>query len=174
VPPSQRSPVPLDLDEVQVEARPLPFEKAEDSLPDVGVIVSRIAESMSLSLGDEGVKKLLAVDVDTITPAQMVALLVPLLPSARTLFEQLDRGMIKRLVPALLFSTTAIAPVGENGAKERLELAKSTDRAKLFDAYPDAYFPILFFAGIVTYKRFFPASVLSAFMRRKTESGATP
>ncbi len=151
----------------------MPFEKAEDSLPEVGVIVSRIAESMSLSLGDEGVKKLLALDLDKVTPAQMIALLVPLLPTARTLFEQLDKGMLKRLVPALLFSTIAVAPVGDGGVKERLELSKASDRSKLFDAYPDTYLTILFFAGIVTYKRFFPASALSAFMRKKTDSSAT-
>jgi len=158
---------------VQVESRPLPYERAEDSLPDVGSIITRVAESLSLSLGDDGMRKLLAVDLDNLQPAQIVALVLPLLPTARTLFDLFGKDQLKRLAPLLLFSTIAVAPVGENGEKERLELAKAGDRAKLFDAYPDTYFAILFFAGIVTYKRFFPASALLAFARKKPGSGAT-
>jgi hypothetical protein len=120
------------------------------------------------TLGDAGLAKFIKLADNA---ENLMSLLLPLLPTLRTLFEQLGEGRLKKLVPLLLFSTTAVAP-NEAGIKENHELGKAADRARLFDLYPESYWPTVIFAGAVTYKRFFPGSVLSGFGWGKAPSAA--
>lgn len=145
-----------DGSELVVTSLPLPYERAEDSLPDVMRIVAGIMDELIKS-GREmegGLEALLSIgDEDWIK-------LAPLLGAALTkLGGALGGGELKRLAPLLLFSTTVVMTL-ESGDKEVKELAKVADRRDVFDEYPQHYFPILFFAGRVTYARFFPVQGL--------------
>jgi len=162
MPPAQRTAVELKLadGEVIVASKPLPYERAEDDLAEVYQIVMRIGNALFTSIGAEGLAKLVSEKMNT---DDLAGLLVPLLPTIQLATDQLGNGVLKRLAPRMMFSTTAIAPVGDNGEKENLDLGKTNDRAKLFDAYPSTYLPIVFHAGRVTYGRFFPGSDLAGF-----------
>lgn len=131
----------------------LPYEKAEDSLPDVASFVARALEQIRdliPAIAEFSVKG--SEDVDM----AMVWKLLPLFaPALVKVADQMGNGTLKRLAPLILASTEVRVP-DENGKMERLELMKASDRATLFDQHPEAYFPLLFLAGKVTYGRFFP------------------
>lgn len=171
MPPSNRTPVELKLGDVELTCRPLPFEKAADKLAEVGAFVSRLTSSLTLTLGDDGLRKLLSLTDGAPTGIDILPALLPLLPTIQTLFDQLGAGKLREYEAALLYSSVAVAP-DENGVKQKHELATLADRVSLFELYPESYIPTLFFAGAVTYKRFFPGSALFAFAQRsKAKSG---
>ncbi len=167
MPPAQRTPVTLDLGEVVVESRPLPYDKAEDDLAEVYQIVMRVGNALVGSLGVEGLQKLVSSKLGT---DDRMGLLMPLMPTFQVAADQLGNGTLKRLAPRIMFSTTATFP-DENGKKQILELSSAANRATLFDGYPGTYLPILFHAGRVTFARFFPGGGLSAFLLPNSGGG---
>ncbi len=148
-----RTPQDLELDGVLVTCTPLGYEAAEDLLPDVARIVAHVIERAGGALDKLGgvgsLTSLRKADV-----LQLVPIIGPLLGG---LADQLGGGTLKRLAPLLLAGTVAVFDDTE-GKKQRNELAKKADRIEFFNAHPEAYFPVLFFAGKVTFARFFPGS----------------
>jgi hypothetical protein len=78
------------------------------------------------------------------------------------LLPRLDPASIRSLVetlvkraPKILASTTVIMP-DHAGEAARFELGKEKDRNAVFNEHPEAFLPILIFAGKVTFERFFP------------------
>ena len=84
------------------------------------------------------------------------ASLVKILPALGGLAAKLGGGRLKRLAPQILAGTQVVFE-NDKGEKERAELGKSEDRSTLFESRPDLYFPCLWYAGKVTFGRFFPA-----------------
>ena len=152
-----------DGGELVVSSLPLPYERAEDSLPDVMRIVSAVMDQLFIT----GSK--LEGGIESMLEIEDMMKLAPLLGSAlSTLGGVLGGGELKRLAPLILFSTTVVMTT-ETGDKETKEMYKVTDRREVFDEYPQHYFPILFFAGRVTYARFFPAKgLVTSAKSRKT------
>lgn len=139
----------LDLYNAKIECTPLPYERAEDLLPDVAQIISRAFDQVSPQLAE------LVQDggFDKEDPKALMALL----PAISGILQQLGGGKLKALAPRLL-ATTTITLTNDAGEKERHDMVSKDDRARCFDARPDVYFPALFFAGKVTFARFFPGA----------------
>ncbi len=137
---------------VVVTSDKLPYEKAEDILPDIMMLVARVTDRIKVIL-----PRLMSLEKDE----DIIAVLPLLTPAVVSVAEQMGGGTLKRLVPFILETTTVVMK-DERGVPERLELMKAADRAKLFDEYPETYFRILYFAGRVTFGRFFPVRDLIA------------
>lgn len=135
----------LDLDDgkTQVTIEQLPYEDAEDLLPEVAQIISAVTERFGAALLSGQVKA-----EDDI---------LKLLPMLGGLANQLGDGKLRRLVPRLL-KTTVVITTDDTGDKVKHELVKKEDRAALFEDRPDLYFVLLWHAGRVTFGRFFPAN----------------
>jgi hypothetical protein len=151
-----RAPQELELDGVAVTSIPLGWEAAEDLLPDVArivaVIMDRASDVLEKMGGIDSLKSLRKADV-----MKFVPVIGPLLSG---LADQLGGGTLKRIAPLVLAGTRVVYDDAE-GKKIAGELMKKADRIEFFNAHPEAYFPILFFAGKVTYARFFRGSVQS-------------
>ncbi len=150
-----RDPQTLELEGgLVISSRPLPFERAEDILPEVGQLIALTLDQAAgaLSALPEGTS-LKGMDVVT-----LARLLGPVLVSVA---DKLGGGTLKKLAPLLLASTEFVMPDAA-GVKSNYQLMKAKDRADVFDEHPEAYFPALFFAGKVTFLRFFPGSALAA------------
>lgn len=154
-----REPVTLELEGCFVTSKPLKYEKAEDLLPEIGQLIAGVFEHGAKSIG--------MVPEGSIKSLDVVALASLLGPVLTTVADKLGAGTLKRLAPLLLAETEVILEVA--GSKERLELSKPGDRAKVFDEHPEHYFAILFFAGKVTFARFFPVSALLGLSGTKVE-----
>lgn len=144
-----------ELGDVAVTCRQLPYQKAEDILPDVLKVVATMIQA-GIS---EGV---LAKLKDIKAREDVVKLLPVLVPLMRTLGDQLGDGKLKQLAPLVLASTTVEMVHPEKGERETFELHKSADRAAVFDEHPDLYLVTLFLAGRVTFSRFFSVRDLLA------------
>lgn len=142
-----REPVIDEIGGRKVTSQPLPFPQAEALLPEVGELLSLMAGELG-SAFTEG-KISLKDDV------------MKLAPALSTVAQFFGGGRLTKLAPKLLACTTVIMP-DMRGELANYELGKEKDRNYVFDDQPELYFPILFFAGRVTFKRFFPASVLTA------------
>ncbi len=153
---SSRMPQETTVGELKVTTVPLPYKVAEDHLPEVAMILARVMEKL-VELGME---------TDIKTDADVVKLA----PVLGTLAEQLGDGRLRRMVQPILSTTIVTAKI--DGELEECHLLKESDRARLFDEYPEAYFPILFFAGKVTYARFFPAAALLGSSKRGKKMAA--
>lgn len=141
-------------DDIVVTSQALGYDKAEDILPEVSQIVARTFDRVRETLGENGL--LILTNLEAVkTEADILTLLGLLSPAMVTISGQLGNGVLKRLVPLILAGTTVVLP-DETGAKKRLELVKLSDRAEMFDAHPETYWRIVFFAGRVTFARFFP------------------
>jgi hypothetical protein len=145
-----RQPVEQEILGLKFTSQPLPFPAAQALLPEVALIVSIAARE----LGPAFLKgKLKDVDITALLPG-----LVPVV-------EHFGQGRLERLAPKLLASTTVVM-ADLKGDLIRYELLKESDRNAVFEERPDAFLPALFFAGRVTFERFFPASALRTLSER--------
>ena len=149
-----REPQELELEGLTVYAAPLPYERAEDILPEVGQLVSMVLEKAAGALAG-------LPDGTVLKKMDVVALAALLGPVLAGVADRLGNGTLKRLAPLVMFSTRVVM-LDAGGQKANYELMKAGDRAAVFNEHPEAYFPILFFAGKVTFARFFPGSALAA------------
>jgi hypothetical protein len=135
-----------DLPNARLTCQALPFEKAEDLLPEVMEILATAFEAIPPSVAAR-LKELNRDDPGAI---------LELLPAFGGLASKLGGGRLRRLAPQIL-AGTSIVLTDDRGEKERLELGKAEDRSTCFDARPELYIPALWYAGKVTFGRFFPA-----------------
>lgn len=144
-------PKEMEFGDVKVTTTPLPYKVAEDYLPDVMLMVATVFGRL-IELGGEGV-------MDNIDGEMDVKALIPVIsPILQIAAAQLGGGMLKKLRKPLL--STTVVEASFNGEREVRSLVKDNEREEFFDEHPETYFPILIFSGMVTYKRFFPGSVL--------------
>lgn len=143
-----RTPETVEFGDVQLTSRPLPYQKAEDILPDVLHVVSTVIQTGMAA----GVLGRLAEIKEKVDVKQLLPLLAPVM---KTLSEELGDGKLKRLAPLVLASTTVEMTDLGKGERVKLELSNSKDRAVVFDEHPELYLVALFFAGKVTFARFF-------------------
>lgn len=139
----------LELEGAEVHSAPLPYEKAEDLLPDVAEIVARGFDQVSPELAkliqDGG-------EISKDDPRMMIVLI----PAISGILRQLGGGKLKSLVPRLVATTSVI--IEKDGEKLKYDLVDKAARASCFDERPDIYFETLYHAGKVTFARFFPGS----------------
>lgn len=131
----------FDLAEgVQLSCQPLPFEKAEDLLPEVAQIVGNVFDAVAplLQSGE------ISAETDV----------MKLLPVLGPMAGQLAGGRLKRLAPKLLECSSIIMP-NSAGEKLKYDLCKKEEYQACFDERPDVYFPALWHAGRATFGRFF-------------------
>jgi hypothetical protein len=133
----------MELGDVKVTSEALGFEASEDLLPEVMTLVSAVFERVAPAFAAGEIS-----GMDDI---------VKLLPALGAIAMQLGGGRLKALAPKILAGTSITMP-GADGTKEKYDLVKKDERTACFDARPDVYFQVLFFAGRVTFGRFFPAS----------------
>jgi hypothetical protein len=150
-----RDPVTEELLGRKVTSQPLPFPQAEALLPEVGELLALMAQE----LGD-------ALSSGKINLKDDVMKLAPVLGKVSQFF---GGGRLQKLSPRILACTTIVMP-DMKGELANYELSKEKDRTYTFDEQPELYFPTLFFAGRVTFQRFFPASVLTAAATRTPSS----
>lgn len=156
-----RQPVTVDLVGLQVTSTPLPFERSEPLVPEVLEFISVVLTQGASLVAEIFATKKVSIenlDVELIGAVGMQAA------------KYFGAGRLQRLAPLILWSTS-VPLTALDGKLERKELGKETDRRAVFDEHPEAYFPILFFAGSVTFKRFFPASLWAALRGDATQSG---
>lgn len=139
----------LELDDgaVVVTSEALAYEMSEDLLPEIMGIVSSAIERVAPAIASGEIK-----GVDDV---------VKLLPALGAIASRLGDGRLKFLAPKILSGTSVVMP-DTDGAKVKYDLVKKDDRAACFEARPDLYLRILFFAGKVTFGGFFRASGLRA------------
>jgi hypothetical protein len=138
----------LELDgDVKVTSEALAWEPAEDILPDVAEIISTVVSSIAPKIASGEIS---GTD-DVLT----------LLPALGALVSTLGNGKLKALAPKILAGTSVVMP-DDQGLRVKYDLIKKDDRAACFEARPDLYFRILFFAGKVTFARFFPGRALAS------------
>lgn len=152
-----RQPVEQEILGLKFTSQPLPFPAAQALLPEVALIVSIAARE----LGPAFLKGQSLKDVD----------IAALLPGLVPVVEHFGQGRLDRLAPKLLASTTVVMP-DLNGELTRYELLKEADRNAVFEERPDVFLPALFFAGRVTFERFFPASARQALSERARGASA--
>lgn len=151
-----REPVTDEIGGRKVTSQPLPFPKAQALLPEVAELIGLIAREAGdlIGQGKIDIKK------------EDIAKLIPVLASVAAFFGQ---GRLERLAPRIMAATTVVMP-DEGGEMSNYELGKEKDRDYVFDEQPELYFQILFFAGKVTFARFFPVSALVGKGTRKPSS----
>lgn len=137
----------LDDGQVIVTSEALAYEPAEDLLPDIMGIVTGALDRIAPLLASGEIS-----GTDDV---------IKLAPALGGLVSQLSGGRLKALVPKILAGTSVVMP-GADGQKIKYDLVKKDERAACFEARPHNYFPILFFAGKVTFGRFFPVSAQRA------------
>lgn len=157
-----RQPVEQEILGLKFTAQPLPFPQAHPLLPEVGSIIALVARELGPAIA-RGIK---ATDDVTV-----------LLPALLPVVEHFGQGRLERLAPKLLATTTVVMP-DIKGELTRYELIKEADRNAVFEERPDTYLPAIFFAGRVTYARFFPASALQGLGAQikagSVKSGSSP
>lgn len=126
-----------------VTSQALAFEPTEDLLPDVLQLVGGAFDRVA------GM-----VQAGKIEGSEDVMALLPMLGG---FISQLQGGKLKALAPKILADTYVVMSLVPGGEKMRFDLCKKEDRAQVFEARPELYFPALFHAGRVTFGRFFPA-----------------
>lgn len=156
-----RQPVEADIFGLKATAQPLLFPDSQAILPEVMTIV---AIGMR-ELGSAVMTGVVKLDDDV----------VKLLPALVPITQHFENGYLARIAPKILACTTVVMP-DFKGDLSKFELSKEADRSAVFNDYPEAYLPMLFFAGRVTFGRFFPESVLLAMRERaaKAKAASTP
>jgi hypothetical protein len=142
-----REPQIDEAEDATITTSPLPYERAEDLLPDIAQLISSVIDragaAMMAEIGDE----------PNVNDAIMA-----MLPTFGALATQLGGGKLKALAPLLLASTSVVLRV--EGVATKYDLVKKDERAACFDERPDLYFRILWHAGRTTFGRFFPVGSL--------------
>jgi hypothetical protein len=133
-----------EIQGLRVMCSPLAFDKSQPMIPMVFEFLTVLAgcvgpmfSSGELKGGDE-------LNLGTILK------IAPTLGPVARFMEEDDR--LTKYSPRILAMTVVIAN------DRKYELVKGEDRLSLFNDYPQAFFPILIFAGTVTFKRFFPGT----------------
>lgn len=168
---STRTPVETEILGVQFTTTPLAYKIAEDHLAEVALITTKVFDRAMQEVDPSIAASLVNKKPEDITPAELLKLLPAIAPIAMAVFGELGNGVLKRLAP-VIFSTTVAIVTDEQGTFEKRELLKESDRALLFDEHPETYFAALFFAGRVTYGRFFPVADLLAKVKAKNPAPA--
>ncbi len=150
----------MTFGELEIECEELPMRKSEDMLPDIARILTRLADKISVTMGPVGFQALQNLSKIK-TEADIRAVINIFVPALVTLADELGGGMLKKLAGPLTTGVTVIGPDPEGGRKT-YEFVKESERMELFEAHRDAYFPILFFAGKVTFASFFSVTGLIA------------
>jgi len=151
-----KEPKTTKIDGLEVTSTPLPFERAEPMLPDVGQFLALMIAQMSSAFAGVDLKSLSLGQLD-------VSRLAPVLSAVSM---HLGDGKLSKLAPKLLSTTTVVFVDPISGERELKDLSKAKDRELVFDEHPAAYLPTVFFAGRTTYERYFSEAVLTG--------GATP
>lgn len=144
-----REPQTETIEGLEVTSTPLTFECAEPLLPDVGQFLALLLRELPSALASVDLGNLDKLDLKTID----VSKIAPVLHAVTSYFGE---GKLSKMAPKILAGTTVLFPDPFTGEKEVKDLAKAKDRAAVFDEYPSAYLPIVFFAGRSTFLRFFP------------------
>lgn len=152
-----KAPKEIDVFGVKFTFTPLPFRDSQPMIPEIGTIISMALKEFGHVIMGGGLKA----DDDV----------VKLLPALTPIFQHFQGGLLDRLAPKLLASTTVVME-GPDGQKQRYELMKPADREYVFDEYPECFVPAVFLAGRVTYGRFFPEGVLRELLRKAQEKKA--
>lgn len=160
---SARLPVTEEVGGVKVRCTPMPLPQAEELIPEIVEFVALMLKEITKGDGAVSLQQLLnpevgEIDLERIASALMVG------------GSFLAGGRLARLAPKL-FATCAVALPDLDGVISWRELSKESERTKALDECAHAYFPILFFAGRINFKRFFPSG-LSALSRGGRAAGA--
>jgi hypothetical protein len=154
----------FEFEGATVEVTELPWDKSEDLLPEVWQLVTVVFETMRGHADALALLEMLKENAEQELAAALPAMLPKLIPmlteAASAIGVKLGNGRLKALAPQLLSSTKVILTDPETGQKERCELARAEDRAKVFETYRYLYLPVLFLAGKVTYAPFFSGRAL--------------
>ena len=98
----------LELEDAEVQTAPLPYEKAEDLMPDIGEIVSRGFDQVSPELARLIQSGEIKLDKDD------PKMLLVLLPAIGGVLRQLGGGKLKAIAPRIL-ATTSVVVKTESG-----------------------------------------------------------
>lgn len=140
-----RLPVESEINGLKVVSLPLPFPSAQPLIPEVAEIVSLALRHLGGMVSASGEVSLKTQDV------------LKLAPVLGELAAHLGAGRLERLAPKIMATTTVICE-DVKGELQSYDLGKDKERNYVFDEHPGIYFQVLIFAGMVTFKRFFPAS----------------
>lgn len=143
--PAKRRVDTLDLEvedgrTAKVISEALPYEQAEDLLPEVVSIVGAAFSEIGPAIAS-----------GQISGEDDIIKLLPLLPS---LAARLGSGRLRQLAPRILAGTQVLV---EGADAEKYDLVNKSDRADCFDARPQLYLACLLHAGRVTFGPFFSA-----------------
>lgn len=130
-----REPITDTVVGLSVTSSPLPFPKAQELIPDIMKILGLLGASV-MPLVKGGLKT-----TDDV---------MKLGPVIAALGNYLADGKLEWLAPKILASTVVIAD------GEKYELLKDQERNNFFNEHPEAFIPMLVFAGRITFARFFP------------------
>lgn len=142
-----RVPVDTTIAGYKVTTTPLPFPSAQPLIPDVAEFISVAAGVLGPLLASGKLKGL-----ESLKDPKTIELLAPVIGSVAKYF---GAGRLEKLAPKIM-ATTVVVMADKTGELANYELGKGAEYAYVFDEAPHAYFPILFFAGRVTFERFFP------------------
>lgn len=145
-----REPITETIAGLEVTSLPLPFAQAEPLLPEVGQFVALVFEELANALDGVDLK---SINLGTLKVNK-------LLGAIRTASMHLGEGKLAKLAPKIT-ATTSVICEDLTGEKVRRDLGNAKDRNAVFDAYPEAYLPILWMAGRATFGRFFSAAALT-------------
>jgi hypothetical protein len=147
---SVRQPIEATIAGLRVTSTPLSFSASQPLIADVAEFMSVAAKELGPVMTSGAIKV-----TDDLGDPKVMAALAPVLGGVAKFF---GAGRLEKLAPKVM-ATTVVVMQSPRGELENYELGKEKDRNLVFDEHPEAYFPILFFAGRVTFQRFFPASV---------------
>lgn len=158
-----RLPVTEEIAGLKVRCTPMVLPAAEEMLPEIIELVAILLKEITKGDGAITLQQLLKPDSGTIDLERIAATLM-------AGGAYLGGGRLARLAPKL-FATCAVALPDLSGVVEWHDMKADKERALVLDERPDAYFPILLFAGRVNFQRFFPSG-LSALSRGGRAAGA--
>jgi hypothetical protein len=124
----------------EIISEALPYEQAEDLLPEIVGIVGAAFDAIAPAIAS-----------GVISGEDDVVKLLPLLPG---LAGKLGGGRLRQLSPRILAGTQVLV---KGGDAEKYDLCNKSERADCFDARPQLYLACLFHAGRVTFGPFFSA-----------------
>lgn len=127
---------------VKVTCTPLPFSQSQPMLPDVMEFMAVATKAVGILINSGKLK-----DIASLKDPKVILAILPFLGD---IGGWLQGGKLERFAPKIMALTTLVM----NG--ERKEMSNDADRAAVFNARPDLFFPLLLTAGRVTYGRFFP------------------
>lgn len=136
-----------EVGDLKVTTTPLPFNASQPMLPEVAEFIGIAAQHIGPLLASGVISSM-----DKLVDPKVISQLAPVLVDIGKYFGS---GRLDRLAPKVLATTTVIMKV-PGGELETFELGKGKQYQAVFDEHPEAFLSILFFAGKVTFSRFFP------------------